>query len=385
MKSNTLVYAYGLLLPLLDYQDATFLSDELNRILKFKGKEEYFGILTTPLRSTFNKSQELDLLKILTEIKKDKKLINKLKVLDSATLLAYLKRSCHQVWQLLNGQAAKYCWVNYVYEGPAMGTVDFVDIIRDFLKRGVDPIKELNKYKRDGEELKAKQQKILKELGLSRREEQLIELTRDAVFVKPYRRELQSHSYYHAEFLLVEIARRLHLSLRQVRMMLPQEVAAGLLHGKVDVETINQRMNIVVYGGRGDRAFCFSGRRAEEFLKKNVAKEAKVKLPKNIQGVTAFAGRAVGIAKLINMPEEMVKMKDGDILVAATTSPNLMPAIRKAAAIVTDEGGLTCHAAIVSRELKIPCVVGAKIATKVLKDGDKVEVDAEKGIVKIIK
>ena len=59
--------------------------------------------------------------------------------------------------------------------------------------------------------------------------------------------------------------------------------------------------------------------------------------------------------------------------------------MRRAKAIITDEGGLTCHAAIISRELGIPCIIGTKIATKVLKDGDMVEVDANKGIVKKIK
>jgi pyruvate,water dikinase len=59
--------------------------------------------------------------------------------------------------------------------------------------------------------------------------------------------------------------------------------------------------------------------------------------------------------------------------------------MQKAAAFVTDEGGLTCHAAIVAREMKKPCIIGTKIATKVLKDGDMVEVDANKGIVKILK
>jgi pyruvate,water dikinase len=67
------------------------------------------------------------------------------------------------------------------------------------------------------------------------------------------------------------------------------------------------------------------------------------------------------------------------------TRPEYVPLMKKAAGIITDEGGITCHAAIVSRELKIPCVIGTKIATKVLKDGDMVEVDADKGIVKILK
>lgn len=67
------------------------------------------------------------------------------------------------------------------------------------------------------------------------------------------------------------------------------------------------------------------------------------------------------------------------------TTPDFVPAMKKAAAVITDEGGITCHAAIMSRELGIPCVIGTKIATKVLRDGDLVEVDAEKGVVRILK
>ena len=78
-------------------------------------------------------------------------------------------------------------------------------------------------------------------------------------------------------------------------------------------------------------------------------------------------------------------MKDNEILVSPMTVPDYLPAMKKAKAIITDEGGITCHAAIVSRELGIPCIVGTKIATQVLKDGDRVEVDANKGIVKILK
>ena len=78
----------------------------------------------------------------------------------------------------------------------------------------------------------------------------------------------------------------------------------------------------------------------------------------------------------------MSKMKPGDILVSKATNPNVVPAMKIAGAIITDEGGITCHAAIISRELKIPCVIGTKIATQVLKDGDKVEVDANNGIIK---
>ena len=84
--------------------------------------------------------------------------------------------------------------------------------------------------------------------------------------------------------------------------------------------------------------------------------------------------------------KEVAQFKKGEILVTEMTRPDTVLACKKAAAIVTDEGGITSHAAIISRELKIPCIIAAKIATQVLKTGDLVEVDAtNKGVVSIIK
>jgi len=78
-------------------------------------------------------------------------------------------------------------------------------------------------------------------------------------------------------------------------------------------------------------------------------------------------------------------MKEGDILVSISTQPDLLPAMKKAAAFITDQGGVTSHAAIVAREMNTPCVIATKNATKVLHDGDEVDVYADKGIVKILK
>ena len=80
----------------------------------------------------------------------------------------------------------------------------------------------------------------------------------------------------------------------------------------------------------------------------------------------------------------MHKMQKGDILISCATSPELMSAISKASAIVTDMGGVTCHAAIVARELGIPCIIGTGIATKAIQDGDFIEVNARQGRVKVI-
>ena len=100
-----------------------------------------------------------------------------------------------------------------------------------------------------------------------------------------------------------------------------------------------------------------------------------------VRGLGAAPGRAGGAARLLISLAEAGKLAAGDVLVTHMTSPDWVPLMRKAAAIVTDSGGMTCHAAIVSRELGIPCVVGTGDATKRLRDGELVTVDATHGAV----
>ena len=100
-----------------------------------------------------------------------------------------------------------------------------------------------------------------------------------------------------------------------------------------------------------------------------------------LSGLGASPGVAVGKVALITNVEELEKCGQGDILVTTMTTPDMVPAMRRAAAIVTDEGGMTCHAAIVSRELGVPAVVGTKKGTKTLQDGAVITVDGEKGTV----
>lgn len=106
---------------------------------------------------------------------------------------------------------------------------------------------------------------------------------------------------------------------------------------------------------------------------------------KRIKGIVASKGEADGKVNVVLNPEATKKFEKGEILVTTMTSPKFTVFLKKTAAIVTDGGGTLCHAAIVAREMGIPCVVGTKIATKVLKDGDLVRVDANKGIITKLK
>ncbi len=99
-----------------------------------------------------------------------------------------------------------------------------------------------------------------------------------------------------------------------------------------------------------------------------------------VKGVVAYRGKATGAVKILYTPQDIGKVAVGDVLVTNMTIPAYLSAMHRAVAFVTNEGGITCHAAILARELKKPCITGTKIATQIFKDGDRVEVDAENGI-----
>lgn len=105
---------------------------------------------------------------------------------------------------------------------------------------------------------------------------------------------------------------------------------------------------------------------------------------RTLSGRSAYPGKASGSVRRVMGRGQVGDVKIGEIIVSSMTTVDFLPAMKKAAAIVTDEGGIICHAAIIARELKIPCIVGTKIATQVLRNGDRVEVDADTGIVRVL-
>lgn len=103
------------------------------------------------------------------------------------------------------------------------------------------------------------------------------------------------------------------------------------------------------------------------------------------KGHSAYLGRVQGKTMIVEDPAKARSFKQGQILIAGMTRPDFLPLMKRAGAIVTDAGGVLCHAAIISRELHVPCIVGTQTATKAFKTGDLVEVDANKGIVRKLK
>ncbi|MBI4262181.1 hypothetical protein HY624_01500 [Candidatus Uhrbacteria bacterium] len=180
--------------------------------------------------------------------------------------------------------------------------------------------------------------------------------------------------------LFREIARRTGYSVDAVRDLLPKEVRALLLGKPYPSALVRARRRaIVIYGGPGFFQVLL-GRAADTFARRH--------LHHGDRDATTWHGRAAspghvrGTARVVLNVNDFHKVKRGDILVCLNTSPEFMPVLRKVAGIIGEEGGITAHVSVVSRELGIPCVVAINGATLHLKDGDWVDLDAARGIIK---
>ncbi len=196
-------------------------------------------------------------------------------------------------------------------------------------------------------------------------------------------------SLYYNELFLIEIKRRYKVLKSDLRKYDVKELDILLQSGRVvSKKTLKQREKGFLKLLRDGKIRTFEGRKAVEFLHNQI--ERGVKAQKVIRGRPASPGLATGPVIIFSYrrpsehEEKMKNMLGGEVLVSEMTRPNLVLACKKASAIVTDEGGILSHAAIVSREFGIPCIVGTENATQILKDGDIVKVDAEEGTVSIV-
>lgn len=189
---------------------------------------------------------------------------------------------------------------------------------------------------------------------------------------------------FHLLAIYKEISKRTYLAINQIRKFTEDEIIQ-LIKGEVDgMELLKTRPKLFGWGFNREMTerFIFSNEEAEEIFD-HLNKHAE-NLQGNIEGkgLCANTGKAKGPARIIFSPEENDRVKQGDILITPATTVDYLPAMKRAIAFVTEVGGLTCHAAVVAREFGVPSVVSYKDATTKFKDGDIIELDADKGIVK---
>lgn len=388
------------------------LTNKLKHVLKEKGLSdesvnENFLILTQPTKKSLIQIEMEEFLRLAEIVIKDKKqkllFENLYKNFNEQDVSKFgYKTHTKEYEELLEKKASlivseisvdilkkikehyqKYFYVNHMWVGKAYTLEHYLKELAKLIGTHADVGKSLREIESEVESNNEKRRNVLVELNLEKKWVNLFDAFGDFMVTKIYRRFAQIYAVYKMEFVQNEIAKRFGLSLMQVRFMLPQEVKKALINGYVDKNELEERTKFCVYYAEKGKDIVYTGVKARQLAEQ--AKKIENKEVNEIKGQTACMGKATGKVRIIIRPSDMHKMNKGDILVSIATDPDIVSAMKKAAAIVTEQGGVTSHAAIVSRELNIPCVIGTKIATKVLKDGDLVEVDASKGIVKILK
>jgi len=211
-------------------------------------------------------------------------------------------------------------------------------------------------------------------------------LGRDLMFWKNQRLDLMFKSDYLMRPLYTEIADRIGLSYLEFVHLTLDEIKQSFRSSGLSVskEEIQRRIRGYSIWSEKGKIFLTSDKKKFPAVKKekSVGKNDSQKKDDVLKGTVAQPGKVTGVVRLVFELKDLKKIRKGDVLVTTMTRPEMMIALEKAVAFVTDEGGMLSHAAIVSREMGKPCIIGTKIATEVFKDGDMVEVDANKGIVR---
>jgi len=285
----------------------------------------------------------------------------------------------------------KYRWMKApVASGEeAFEKADYLERIDNMMTKDIDAqIKRIENLRVSDEGL---YQELIKTPGLKADTINLINAVRDFIYLRTYTTEASDELFYTAKLkLFKEVANRLDLSLSEVVMLSSDEMVLGLkgqFGGKKRVIT-DRLTGFAIVWLESDCVVRF-GKEALELQDSVSKKVVPVVSNKNIKvseirGRTASLGKVIGKVKVLLDHRDAHKVDKGDVLVASMTTPDYVLAMEKAIAFVTDEGGITCHAAIVAREFGVPCIVGTGNATKVLHDNQVVEVDANEGVVRII-
>ncbi|MFC1769081.1 PEP-utilizing enzyme [Nanoarchaeota archaeon] len=313
---------------------------------------EIFEKISAPEDLSFFQKEELELLKI------------RLKVGDEE-----LKK--HQ---------QKYYWLRNSYAFTKVLDVDFFK--KEMNKFTVQEAKEkINEIEDFPSKIKKEKEKVFQKYEISEDVKNISSKLAYCVWWQDYRKSFIFKCNHVITKFLEEISKRKEIDFKELCYYNIPEM--------LDLFKNNKRVNakeryggyIEYYTERGKMDYL-SGEDVNKFIDPYISIKIDPK-QKEIKGMVVSSGEKVtGNVKILTSPRNMGKMKEGDILIAPMTSPDFIIAMRRASAIITDEGGMTSHAAIVSRELGIPCLVGTRIATKVFKDNDVIEVDPKEGIVR---
>lgn len=341
--------------------------DKFQKIVndKLNIPEQNFLFLTTPIKKTAVSQLEYELLKYARLVKKNKKNIEK----------------------IAEKLSQDYGWIPFGYDGLEYWDKKYFikklsKEAKNFSKKTELKIKIIEKI--DKKNLK-KRNDLIKKYNLNKQQVDLIDKINILAIWTDERKKIDFQLHYYYSQILLEFKSRYNIPYLNLKYLFTEEfnkIEKDI--NKILQLTNNRIKNDFIVEFKNGKGGIISENKKNKILKKleNQTKESEIKGTVASKGIkNIYQGKV----RVLFSSNESDKVKNGDFLVATMTTPDYIISMKKTVGFITDEGGITCHAAIVAREMNKPCIIGTKIATKVLKDGDLVEVDAERGIVKILK
>ncbi|HLD75974.1 MAG TPA: PEP-utilizing enzyme [Candidatus Norongarragalinales archaeon] len=354
----------------------------LQRLLAAKTKNlpASLSCLTATGKKSFMVQEEeslLDLARTVRENKKAETLFHKPTDVTLRELPTNLS-----LWKKVLRHHARFLWTPVGYaDEPAWTLLDRVSALKKAVAQ--NPEDRWTALKTYPQVLEKKQRDFLAASKLDSKTRRLAKALSDCVYYKDYLRGVMNKAQYDSRPLFEQLAKRLGLSLKQVKTFLPDELERALMEKSWNLRIFDRLSHYVCFPK--NRKLVFSNGADALALEKEIRNVFEKGVASELKGHGAMEGRVQGTVRIVSNPSSVHRHDHGFVLVTSMTTPDFVPVIKRALAVVTDEGGITCHAAIACRELGVPCVVGTKKATRSFKDGEVICVDGSTGWVRKVR
>ncbi len=385
---DTYVMQYGIAIGVQDpfsMHAQNFLEPAFKKFIEGKSRanqfNELYAALLAPVLPSFVNEEKKSLLNILVKAQANK---DYLAIISQGYDYASRRLDeMSEIEEMLETHASEFYWVQNNYaKVKSLDKIYFFNELCVLQKAGVNGVAAKREIEQQLENTKKVKAKLIKELKPPKDLLNLIKISEVFAYIQDERKKNVLIANHYQRKFIEEASRRTAISSSLLEYTILPELKEIIKTGNANIKSLTARRKncLIVHTRKGHD--IFEGDETQMAHNKLFGQVAKA--DSTVTGSCASQGKATGRAKIILKTHDMVNMQEGDVLITSMTRPEMVPVMKKAAAIITDEGGVTSHAAIISRELSIPCIVGTRNATKVFKDGDLIELDASKGIARKI-
>ncbi len=373
-----------------DYKIITFLQNRLQELNKGRDFDMYKSALLVNTGETVAFTEQKNFFQIATRLYEDEEIKKMFQNETIEEISAGLKKYPEED-SLFEKHTQKYEWINTEYVSGGWSREKWIESFKKaIVTEDASPKEKLEELIANFNSLNTQRQKIINELNPPKDVLHAIDSLAEFIAMRDWTKGYFTRSLLSYNKLLDEIASRLKVTrddlLSYSYTELEQSIKSGKTIAKEEIEERKQNGFIIkIKQGKFDLVT------GKDQIKKTINDEdisgpfEKIINTTEFKGLSASPGKIKARARVLEDASKVSQLQEGEILVTYMTTIEFIPAFRKAAAVITDEGGMSCHAAIISREFKLPCIVGTKVATRVVQTGDMLEVDAGKGTVKILK